>query len=109
MSSCNFCSYPMGEKNFWEKIVDLINLDKLKDNNGKLLYPNSNYTYCKKCWKNRAKLDFKCENCLIDYEAYSCEKNMPLLKNQPCGQIDEKDYKRVCYNCKCDGEKCDYC
>ena len=34
---------------------------------------------------------------------------MPFLKNQPCGQIDERDYKRVCYNCKCDGNNCDYC
>ena len=109
MPCCSFCCYPIGEKNFWEKIIDLINLDKLKDTNGKLLYPNSNYTYCKKCWNNRAKLDFKCENCLIDYEAYRCEKNMPFLKNQSCGQIDERDYKRVCYNCKCDGNNCDYC
>ena len=44
------------------KTVDLINLDKLKDTNGKLLYPNSDYTNCKKCCKNRAKLDIKCEN-----------------------------------------------
>ena len=52
------------KKNFWEKIVDLINLDKLKDTNGKLLYPNSDYTYCKKCWNNREKLDFKFFNVL---------------------------------------------
>ena len=34
---------------------------------------------------------------------------MPLLKNQSCGQIDERDYKRVYYNCRCNGIDCDYC
>ena len=34
---------------------------------------------------------------------------MPFLTNQACGQIDERDYKRVCFNCKCNGTDCDYC
>ena len=85
MTCCNYCSYPMGDKDFWKKQIELVHLDKLMDD-GKLLYPDSNYTYCKKCWNNREQLDFKCENCLQDYEAYRCEKNMPFLTNQALGQ-----------------------
>ena len=44
-----------------------------------------------------------------DIIAYHCGKNMAFFTNQSCGQIDERDYKRVCYNCKCDGNNCDYC
>jgi len=78
----------------------LIYLDKF----GKLLYPDSNFAYCLDCWDK--KDEFKCDKYII---AYHCEKAMPFLTNQDCGQIDEKDYKRVCFNCKCDGINCNYC
>ena len=100
MSVCDFCCYPIGETDW-----TIIYLDELKDKFGKLLYPNSNIAYCLDCWKNK-KDEFKCEKCNEDIIAYHC---MPFLTNQPCGQIDERDYKRVCYNCRCNGIDCDYC
>ena len=108
MSVCDFCCYPIGETDLTNKMTNLIRLNKLKDKFGKLLYPDSNFAYCLDCWKNK-KDEFKCEKCNEDIIAYHCEKDMPFLTNQPCGQKDEKDYKRVCYNCRCDGIDCDYC
>jgi hypothetical protein len=107
MTACNNCSYPLGESNWTNKIKYLIYLDELKDKFGKLLYPDSNFAYCLDCWKK--KNEIKCEKCKEDIIAYHCEKNMPFLTNQACGQIDERDYIRVCFNCKCDGTDCDYC
>ena len=108
MSVCQNCSYPSGESNWTSKIKYLIYLDEFKDTFGNKLYPDSNFAYCLDCWKDK-KDDIKCEICHADIQAYHCEKNMPFLINQPCGQIDERDYKRVCFNCKCDGSDCDYC
>ena len=108
MSACNFCSYPLGETDWTNKMKYLIYLDELKDKFGKLLYPDSNFAYCLDCWKNK-KDEFKCEKCNEDIIAYHCEKEMPFLTNQSCKQIDERDYKRVCYNYRCNGNDCDYC
>ena len=46
MSACNFCSYPLGETDWTNKMKYLIYLDELKDKFGKLLYPYSNFAYC---------------------------------------------------------------
>ena len=107
MSACNNCSYPLGEKDWTKKIKYLIFLDELKNKFGKLLYPDSNFAYCLDCWDKKDEI--KCEKCNEDIIAYHCEKNMPFLTNQECGLVDERDYQRVCFNCKCDGKDCDYC
>ena len=72
-----------------------------------IVLPNSNFVYCLDCWEK--KNEIKCEKCNNDIIAYHCEKDMPFLTNQACGQNNERDYKRVCFNCKCDGIDCDYC
>lgn len=108
MTCCDNCCYPVGHPEWSNKIKNLIKLDELKDTSSNLLYPESNFAYCLNCWENK-KNEFKCEKCNKDIIGYHCEKGMPLLKKSRIGQVDERDYKRVCYNCKCDGTDCDYC
>lgn len=107
MIACYNCTYPLAEPDWADKIKYLIYLDKLTDKFGKLLYPDSNFVYCVDCWEN--KKEIKCEKCNKDIIAYYCEKDMPYLTNLPCGQMNHRDYKRVCFHCKCDGINCDYC
>ena len=107
MSCCQFCSYPLGHKDWTNKIKYLIYLDKLKDKFGKLLYPDSTIAYCLDCWDKKEL--FKCEKCNNNVIAYRCEKNMPHLIYQELRQHYERDYKRICFNCKCDGSDCEYC
>lgn len=91
-----------GLQDIYEKMV---HMDKIEEN-GVMLYPESSITYCNKCWNEE---DLRCEKCYKDYQAYTCEKDGKLLTNQELGQVDEKEYLWVCYNCKCDGVNCDYC
>lgn len=105
MSCCEFCCYPLSCDNFWEKQEELIHLDKLKDNSGNLLYPDSNFTYCRNCWNNRKELNFKCDKCKIGYQAYMCDNHNKSIENSD-------DDMRVCYDCRCNKKKsykCNYC
>ena len=107
MACCENCTYPLGYTNWINKIKNLIYLKKLKDKSGKLLYPDSNFTYCLDCWEK--KEEFKCEKCNNDIIAYNCEKDMPDLIYQELRQQIKRNYKKVCFNCKCDGSDCEYC
>jgi len=95
--NCGLCD-------IYEKMV---HMDNLKEKNA-ILYPESSFAYCHECW-NKKNLYLKCEKCHKDYQTYICEKDGKLLINQSCGQVDEKETLRVCYNCKCDGADCEYC
>lgn len=87
---------------------NLINMDQVKDKEGNLLYPDSCLLYCKECWDNRDILLEKCEKCHNDYQAYSCESGGKMI-SVGCMSCDEREFKWVCYNCKCDGTDCEYC
>ena len=46
---------------------------------------------------------------LVAHPYLVAQYRINIMKRLPCGQLDERDYKRVCFNCKCDGIDCDYC
>ena len=85
----------------------MVHMNSFKEKNI-ILYPESSIVYCRECWDEK-DLYLRCEKCYKDYQAYTCEEDGKLLINQPCGQVDEKKSLWVCYNCKCDGDNCDYC
>lgn len=101
--SCGYCpDYRKGQD------VNFIFMSDLKDENGDLLYPDSNFTYCFDCWENRDNKDLgmKCDKCEKNYSAYNCTKDSRYVN---INRFAFKAEHHVCFNCKCDGVDCDYC
>lgn len=75
-------------------------------------YEDSSFSYCKKCYEKTKQIDCSkcnkklphkcpnedlilCELCNKNIQGFICENN--------------NDHLYICYKCKCNGEKCEYC